>query len=127
MKGLPEGVEIPKVRPVNEQILVYLEPDAVGFSNAPSLVKPDSAKADHVFRFVRIISKGDGVWNKKKTVRAPIRIDVGARCVIVKFVATHTRSAESIQHLLGKDFALIGEKDLIMEVDEDVKLEDIGQ
>jgi co-chaperonin GroES (HSP10) len=120
-------VEIPRIRPVNDQILVYLEPDADKFSQAPSLVKPESAKADHVFRIGRVCAKGPGVWHKKKPVRIPIDIEVGARVLFVKFVATHTKTAESIQHTLGKDFALLKSKDLLMELDESVKLEDISQ
>jgi len=127
MNGIPEGVEIPAVRPINGQILVYLEPDADKFSAAPSLVKPDDAKADHVFRIGRVCKKGPGNWNKKSTARIPIDIEIGSRVLFIKFVATHTKTAESIQHTLGKDFALLQAKDLLMELDEDVKLEDIGQ
>jgi co-chaperonin GroES (HSP10) len=127
MKGIPEGVEIPSVRPINGQIMVYLEPDAGKFSAAPSLVKPDTAKADHVFRIGRVVKKGPGEWHRKKPVRVPIQIELGARVLFVKFVATHTKTAESIQHTLGKDFALLKEKDLLLELDESVTMEDISQ
>lgn len=127
MKGIPSGVEIPSVRPVNGQIMVYLEPEADKFSAAPSLVKPESAKVDHVFRLGRVVKKGPGRWNKKETARIPIDIEIGARVMFVKFVATSTKTAESIQHTLGKDFALLRESDLLMEVDEDFKIEDVSQ
>jgi co-chaperonin GroES (HSP10) len=127
MKGIPEGVEIPSIRPINDQILVYLEPDADGFSAAPSLVKPESAKADHVFRIGRVCAKGPGNWHPKKPRRIPVDVEIGARVLFVKFVATHTKTAESIQHTLGKDFALLRQKDLLLELDEDVRMEDISQ
>lgn len=127
MNGLPEGVEIPPVQPMNGQILVYLEPDADKFSQAPSLVKPDVAKPDHVFRIARVIRKGPGDWNKKKTRRIPIDVEEGTRVLFIKFVATHTKTAESVQHVLGRDFALLRSTDLLLELDEDVKLEDISQ
>jgi co-chaperonin GroES (HSP10) len=107
--------------------MVYLEPDAGKFSAAPSLVKPDTAKADHVFRIGRVVKKGPGEWHRKKPVRVPIQIELGARVLFVKFVATHTKTAESIQHTLGKDFALLKEKDLLLELDESVTMEDISQ
>jgi chaperonin GroES len=127
MKGIPRGVDIPPVRPVNGQIMVYLEAEADKFSDAPSLVKPDAVKEDHVFRIGRVVAMGPGEWNKKHTARIPIGIEIGLRVLFVKFVATHTKTAESIQHTLGKNFALLRAKDLLCELDEGVKLEDIGQ
>jgi co-chaperonin GroES (HSP10) len=127
MKGIPSDVEIPSVRPINGQILVYLEPEADKFSAAPSLVKPETAKTDHVFRVGRVVKMGQGRWNHKHTVRLPMLVEIGARVLFVKFVATNTKTAESIQHTLGKDFALLQERDLLLEVDEDFKIEDIAQ
>lgn len=127
MKGIPEGVEVPKLQPMNGQILVYLEPDASGFSEAPSLIKPDSVKADHVFRIGRVIRTGEGIWNKKKTIKLPMMVKEGDRVLFVKWVATHTRTAESVQHIIGHRFALLKETDLLMEVDEGLSIEDIGQ
>jgi co-chaperonin GroES (HSP10) len=127
MKGIPEGIEIYPVTPINGQILVYLEPEADKFSSAPSLVKPDAVKSDHVFRLGRVIKKGPGIWNKKNTARIPIDVEVGARVMFIKFLATGTRTAESIQHTLGKDFTFLQAKDIILEVDEDFKIEDVSQ
>ena len=124
---LPEGVEIPSVRPMSDQILVYLEPEADKFSQAPSLVKPDAVKPDHVFRIGRVIRVGPGRWNKKRTNLVPTGVEVGTRVLFVKFVATKTRTAESIQHVLGEHFALLRPSDLLLELDDDVKLEDISQ
>lgn len=127
MKGIPSGVEIPPVNPINGQILIYLEPEPDSWSSAPSLVKPETAKVDHVFRLGRVVKKGPGKWNRKETARIPIDVEIGARVMFVKFVATSTKTAESIQHTLGKDFALLQERDLLMEVDEDFKIEDVAQ
>ena len=112
---------------MNDQILVFLEPEADKFSQAPSLVKPDAAKPDHVFRIGRVIRKGPGKWNKKQTARIPTGVEEGTRVLFVKFVATQTKTAESIQHVLGEHFALLRPSDLLLELDEDVKLEDIAQ
>ena len=127
MKGIPKGVSIPNVTPLSKQILVYLEADADKFSAAPTLVKPDAVKSDHVFRIGRVVKTGPGGWSKKGHNRMPIGIDIGSRVLFVKFVATNTKTAESIQHTLGKDFALLRESDLLLELDECVKMEDIGQ
>lgn len=127
MRGIPSGVEIPQVRPVNDQVLVYLEPEMDKFAAAPSLVKPDSAKADHVFRVGRVVKVGPGNWHHKKPIRLPVGVEPGERVLFVKFVATHTKTAESIQHALGKDFALLKSKDLLMAVDEDFNIEDVAQ
>ena len=127
MRGIPEGVVIPQVRPLHDQILVYLEPDASKFSSAPSLVKPDTVKADHVFRFGRVVRVGPGVWSKKGTNRKPVNVEAGTRVMFIKFVATNTKTAESVQHILGKDFALLRSKDLLFEIDEDVDMGYVGQ
>jgi len=127
MKGLPKGTKIPPVRPMNGQMLVYLEQDADSFSAAPSIVKPDSAKADHVFRIGRVVKKGPGEWNRKKTKRLPIQVELGSRVLFIKFVATHTKTAEATQVVLGDDFAFLREQDILLELDEEVSLGDIGQ
>lgn len=124
---LPEGVEVPSIKPMGDKLLVYLEPDAEGFSAAPSLVKPDAVKADHVFRVGRVIRVGPGEWNKKKTRRIPIGIEAGSRVLFVKFVATHTQTAQSLQASLGKDFALIDKDDCLLELDEETRLDQIAQ
>ena len=124
---LSDGVEVPPVIPHGDKLLVHLEPEQESFSAAPSLLRPDAVKQDHVFRIGRVIRVGPGEWNKKRTARKPIGIEVGVRVLFVKFVATHTQTAKSIQAILGEDFALIDKDDCLLELAEGVKLEEISQ
>jgi len=127
MKGIPRGVKIPSICPANEQLLLYLEPDADHFSAAPSLVKPQGVKPDHVFRIGRVVRKGPGKWAAKGGKRIEIPVEVGARVLFIKFVATHTKTAESVQQVVGNDFALVRSSDLLLEVDDDANLEYFSQ
>ena len=124
---LPEGVEVPAVIPHGDKILVHLEPEQDSFSEAPSLLRPDAVKQDHVFRIGRVVRVGPGEWNKRRTARKPIDIEPGVRVLFVKFVATHTQTAKSIQAVLGEDFALIDKDDCLLELADGVRLEDISQ
>jgi hypothetical protein len=54
-------------------------------------------------------------------------VEVGERIMFVKFVATNTQTAESVQHVIGKDFAMLESRDILLVLGEDVKLEDISQ
>lgn len=127
MKGLPKGVELPSIRPMGDKLLVYLEPEQDHYSEAPSLVRPDAAKQDHVFRVGRVCKVGPGERHHKTGKRKPIGIEPGARVLFVKFVATHTQTAKSIQATLGADFALIDKDDALLELPEEMTLDQISQ
>ena len=119
--------DIPNVQPAADKLLIWLEPEQTHFSTAPSLVRTDAVKQDHVFRVGRLCRVGPGQWNKKQTARKPIGIEVGARVLFIKFVATHTKTAESIQAIVGKEFAIIDVDDALLELAEDVDINSISQ
>jgi co-chaperonin GroES (HSP10) len=125
VKYLPRGLEVPPVIPQNEWVLVYLEPEDEKFSGY-SIIRV-SDKNSHPFRIGRVLKVGQGQWNKKKTLRKPIGVEVGSRVLFVKYVATHTKTAESIQGRLGKDFALVKNYDLLLQLDDDLDPSSLSQ
>lgn len=121
------GVRIPPIEPKGDKLLIFLEPEQDRFSSAPSLIKPEAVKQDHVFRVGRVIRAGPGEWNKKGTKRIPIGINVGMRVLFIKFVATHTQTAKGMRATLGEEFALIDKDDCLLELSEDICLDQISQ
>lgn len=126
MKKSAEIINVPPVFPCGDKILIYLEPEQEHYSDAPSLLRPESAKQDHVFRIGRVCRVGPGEVNKKGE-RTPTGIQEWSRVLFIKFVATHTQTAQSIQSIIGKDFALIDKDDVLLELDDDIDIGGIGQ
>lgn len=119
---------LPKVKPLNDNVLVELEPlnETVDGISGVTLYKPAEA-SEHVFRIAKVVDVGPGKWNKKHTSRLPMDAKVGMRILFIKFVATHTEQAKQVQReVLGKDFALIKDNDILADVG-DLELSQLAQ
>jgi len=126
MTGIPKGLELPPVRPQNDRVLIYLEPESNVVGSDVKLYKPDDANA-HVFRLGRVVRVGPGKRDPDSGERIPCMVKPGDRVLFIKFVATHTKTAESIQCTVGKDFALIKDYDALAVVPEDFDLRMVRQ
>lgn len=125
---MSDGSRIKKL--IGDRILVELEPEADTISGIDvKLYKPGGSegKDSHVFRIGKVKALGPGVWNKRKKTYTPIDLEVGARVLFIKFAATHTGTAKSIQGSLGKDFAIINESDVLFEVSPDFDIGSVSQ
>jgi co-chaperonin GroES (HSP10) len=110
----------------NDNVLIRLEEDPETTASG-NLIKPEGAQ-EHVFRIGRVIKAGPGKWNSKGTARIPMVCKPGMRVLFVKFVATHTESAKQLRRShLDKDHAIIKDQDVLLEVDEDFKIEQVSQ
>ena len=109
----------PKVKPLNDNILVKLEPlneTVDGLISDVKIYKPDAAN-EHVFRIAKVVDVGPGKWNKKRTARLPMAAEVGMRVLFIKFVATHTEQAKQIrEEVLGEEYALIKDNDILADI-----------
>jgi co-chaperonin GroES (HSP10) len=121
------NVAIPKMRLIDDRVLLHLEAEADGFSDAPSLIKPEGVKPDHVYRIGRIVGLGPGKLSLKTGKLIPLGVELGTRVLFVKFLATHTDTGKKVAGVLGKDFAIVQTKDLLLELGEDVSISSICQ
>jgi co-chaperonin GroES (HSP10) len=96
-------------------ILVELDPEKETVGSG-ILIKPENAH-EHVFRTAKVLQVGPGKWVGDPSVRAPMTVAPGEGVVFVKFVATHTETAKSIQHVVGKDKAIIHPEDILLVFD----------
>lgn len=105
---------------LNDTILIKLDPETDKLISG--LYKPETAH-DHVFRTGEVIDVGPGKWAKKADVRDPISLKKGDGVIFVKFVATHTETAKSIQKVIGKDLAFLHPSDVVLVYDRSESLE----
>lgn len=112
--------------PKGDQVLLRLEPEQDHFSQAPSLFRPDAVKQDHVFCLARVLAVGPGKYTKKG-VCVPVALNEGQRVMFVKFLATHTKTGQSLQQVIGDDCALVKEADVLCEVDDDFDVQTLSQ
>jgi co-chaperonin GroES (HSP10) len=98
----------------NDLILVRLDPESDKL--ASGLFKPEKAH-EHVFRTGEVVDTGPGQWAKKASVRIPTGVQKGDGVIFVKFVATHTETAKSIQKVIGKELALLHQSDIVLVYD----------
>lgn len=121
-----DKIEVKKL--IGDRILVELEPEADVISGVDvKLYKPSAEKDSHIFRIGKVLALGPGTWNQKKKTYTPIDLEIGARVLFVKFAATHTQTAQSIQGVLGENQAIINESDVLFEVSPDFDIGSVSQ
>jgi co-chaperonin GroES (HSP10) len=96
-------------------ILVHLDPEKETIGSG-LLIKPENAH-EHVFRTAKVLQVGPGKWVGDPSVRAPMEVQPGDGVVFVKFVATHTETAKSIQRVVGQEQAIIHPEDVLLVFD----------
>ena len=114
----------PTLRMQNNNVLIKLDPEVEKVAGG-MLFKPETAH-DHVLRTGEVVAVGPGRWNDKGERYEPMECKPGMRVLFVKFIATHTESAKQLKQYIGPDFAIIKDKDALLDVGE-LKLEDISQ
>ena len=100
---------------MNDCILIALDPESDKVASG-LLFKPEVAN-EHVLRTAKVVQVGPGKWVGDPAVRSPMEVSPGDGVVFVKFVATHTETAKSIQHVVGKDLAIIHPEDILLVFD----------
>ena len=96
-------------------ILVALDPEP-NTTVSGLLFKPEIAN-EHILRTAKVVQVGPGKWVGCPAVRAPVGVEPGEGVVIIKFVATHTETAKSIQSVIGKELAIIHPEDILLAFD----------
>lgn len=99
---------------MNGRVLVRMDPDKEMVSSG-LLVKPEGAH-EHVLRTGEVVQVGLGKRSKKTDERLPMSLEKGEGVVFIRFLAD-TRTAESIQHHIGKDHVLLEEGDILLAYD----------
>jgi len=105
-------------RALNDVILVKLDEDPR--VSEGGIIMPDVAELRvHLTATVKVV--GPGKWNKKRTARLPMPVEVGDKVVIIKWLR-EVQTNEAVQRCLGEqdlfpirpdDILLIGDEDLI--------------
>ena len=113
------------MRLLGDRLLIQLDPDPVETVSG-LLYKPDGA-CEHVYHTGEVIATGPGKWFKNYNVRIPNDVEVGDGVLFIKFVATYTKTAQSIQHVVGKDRAIITVGDVLIKYDRSEPLPKLGQ
>ena len=100
------------MRLLHDNILIKLDPEKETIGSG-LLIKPQNAH-EHVLRTAKVVQVGPGRWAKGAAVRIPVGVEVGDGVVFIKFVATHTETAKSIQKAVGLDHAIIKPEDVLL-------------
>ncbi|CAB4131230.1 GroES chaperonin family [uncultured Caudovirales phage] len=100
---------------MNDCILVSLDPEKDTMASG-LLIKPESAH-EHIFRTAKVIQVGPGKYVTGKPIRMPVGVVPGDGVVFIKFVATSTETAKSIQKEVGQDQAIIHPDDILLVFD----------
>jgi len=100
---------------MGDRILVRMDPESEKTISG-LLFKPDDAH-ETVFRTGEVIDVGPGKWIDKKNERIPMPVERGEGVLFIKFVATSTKTAESLKAHLGDAEALLQPNDVLLVFD----------
>lgn len=104
------------MRPYGNSILIKMDPEK-SKTKSGLLYKPDGAHED-VLRTGVVVKVGPGKYIRDdSSARTPMEVQVGEGVVFVKFVATFTETAKSIQKVIGQDMALLQLSDIMLVYD----------
>lgn len=109
-----------ELRLLGDKILVRMDPEDNTVAGG-LLYKPDDAY-ETIMRTGEVVSVGPGRWASDGDVplnkRCPVGVEVGDGVVFNRFIATHTKTAQTLhQYLLKDEEALIGPKDVLLVYD----------
>ena len=115
------------VKMTADRVLVKMESLPEHYSGVDAkIIKTDIWKDTHIFGFGRVVEVGPGKWNKKEKVRLPVMAKVGDRVMFIKHHAL-TKTSEKLYDILGDNFIIIKDYDILAVVDEDLQLESLSQ
>ena len=101
---------------MGNSVLIQLDPESNKVDSG-ILYKPDGAM-EHVLRTGVVLDVGPGKYlNNDNSLRQPMDVSPGDGVVFVKFVATHTETAKSIQKYVGDDKAILQYSDIMLVYD----------
>jgi len=104
-----------RLRLMGDRVLIRLDPES-DKTMSGLLFKPDDAH-ESVLRTGEVIDVGPGRWTEKGDKRIPLGVEIGEGVVFIKFVATNTKTAESLQMHLNEGEALITPNDILLVYD----------
>lgn len=105
------------IRPMNDNILIQVDPEAnqIATESGVTLYKPDGA-CEHVLNTGVVLATGPGrKYDSGKIV--PTGVEPGDGVLFIKFIATYTETGKSIQHVIGKNKAMIKPGDVLLVYD----------
>lgn len=104
------------LRPLNDNIVIKIDPESnqVMTGSGITLYKPDGA-CEHVLNTGEVVSTGAGKKCRKGTV--PTGVEPGDGVLFIKFIAGYTETNKAIQHVIGKNLAVIKPKDILLVYD----------
>lgn len=104
-----------RLRLMGDRILVKIDPESEKTASG-LLFKPDDAH-ETIVQTGEVIDVGPGRWAEKEHRRIPVGVEPGEGVVFVKFVATSTKTAESLKAHLSKDEAILQPGDILLAYD----------
>jgi chaperonin GroES len=99
----------------NDWLLIRIDPESK-MSVSGLIHKPDGAH-EHIFATAEVLKVGPGKWVEEQNKRMPMDVQPGDGVVYMKFVATHTKTAEAIRYALPEDQAMIRINDVLLVYD----------
>lgn len=105
------------VHPHGDSILIKLDPqtNVIDTESDVTLYKPDGAH-EHVLRTGEVVATGKGRAYKSGRV-VPTGVEPGDGVLFIKFAAGFTETGKGIQHVIGKDFAILKPGDILLVYD----------
>lgn len=109
-----------RLRLMGDNILIRLDPESEKTSSG-IIVRPNEA-LETILRTGEVIAVGPGKWAEDKGIyldnRVPMVVEVGEGVVINRFIASNTKTAETLhQFILDEDEALIKAGDIMLVYD----------
>lgn len=105
------------VKPMNDNILIKLDPevDQIATESGVKLFKPQGA-CEHVLNTGEVVATGSGKKFESGKI-VPTGVEPGDGVLFIKFVAGYTETNKAIQHVVGKDMAIIKPSDVLLVYD----------
>jgi len=109
-----------RLRLMGDNILIRLDTESEKTSSG-IIFRPNEAM-ETILRTGEVISVGPGRWAKNKDIdldmRIPMVVEVGEGVIINRFIASNTKTAETLhQFILDEDEALIKASDILLVYD----------
>ena len=105
------------MKPWGNSVLIELDPET-SKTHSGILYKPEGAHED-TLRTGKVLKVGPGRFLGNTSERTPMEVKPGDGVLFVKFIASFTETAKSINKVLGKNQALLQLSDILLVFDRD--------
>jgi len=105
------------IRPLNDNILIQVdaEVDKIATESGVTLYKPQGA-CEHVLNTGVVLATGAGKKHSSGKI-VPTGVAPGDGVLFIKFVASYTETSKAVQHVIGKNKAIIKPNDILLVFD----------